>query len=200
MNILNKPEVTLEQCTEWAKSKKASELYMTLVPKLYGIALAYDIDPALVVAQCAKETGYCKFGGVLDASFKNTCGLKISKGGSCVDPDAHKRFDTWEDGITAQCEHLALYAGKEGYPLANPLDPRHFSYLHGKCKTVESLSGNWAGATYGQDLVKMMQEIKSIKVSTSNVDVQEYKDTIATLTAQRDELRTKLNQINTLSK
>ena len=198
MNILNKPEVTLEQCIIWAKSKKASDLYMTLVPKLYGLAITHDIDPALVVAQCAKETGYCKFGGVLDASFKNPCGLKIPQGGSCTDPDAHKRFDTWEDGITAQCEHLALYAGKEGYPLANPLDPRHFKYLLGKCKTVESLSGNWAGSTYGQDLIKMMQDIKNTKVP--NIDTEQYESTIASLKKENDSLRAKLSQINTLSK
>lgn len=164
MNIINKPTSTLEQCLQWAKNKKASQLYIDIVPILYNTAVKEGIDPTLVVAQCAKETGYCKFGGVLDASFKNPCGLKISKGGACDDPNAHKRFDTWEDGILAQVQHLALYAGKSGYPLSNPLDPRHFPYLKGKCPTVESLSGNWAGKTYGQDLVKMMREIIDTKV------------------------------------
>ncbi|MGO0807090.1 hypothetical protein ACTPEF_24150, partial [Clostridioides difficile] len=39
----------------------------------------------LAVAQSAKETGFCNFGGVLDASFKNPCGLKTSVGGSDTD-------------------------------------------------------------------------------------------------------------------
>ena len=159
MLILNKPTSTYLQCKKWAESKNPNPLFLEILPKLYNIAIENGIDPTLVIVQCAKETGYCKFGGVLDASFRNPCGLKIAQGGDNYDPNAHKRFDSWDDGITAQCQHLALYAGKEGYPLSNPLDPRHFSYLLGKCPTVESLSGNWAGKTYGQDLVVMMAQI-----------------------------------------
>ena len=163
MNILSRPTSTLAQCLQWAINKKAPDLFLTIVPILYNTAHAEGVDPTLVVAQCAKETGFCKFGGVLDASFKNTCGLKTTKGGGCKDPNAHTRFKSWSDGAKAQVQHLALYAGKSGYPLKNPTDPRHFPSLFGKCKTVESLSGNWAGATYGQDLVKMMKEIRNIK-------------------------------------
>lgn len=164
MNILGKPTSTLQQCLQWAKDKKASDLFISIVPILYNAGVQEGVDPTLVVAQCAKETGYCKFGGVLDATFKNTCGLKVTAGGSCTDPNAHKRFDSWEDGALAQVQHLCLYAGQKGYPLANPLDPRHFPYLLGKCPTVESLSNNWAGATYGQSIVTMMQQIINTEV------------------------------------
>ena len=134
---------------------------MEILPILYNTAVENGVDPTLVVAQCAKETGYCKFGGVLDASFKNPCGLKTPGGGGDKDKNAHTRFDSWEDGVLAQVQHLALYAGKEGYPLSNPKDPRHFADLFGKCKTVKSLSNNWAGSGYGEDLEKMMKEIMS---------------------------------------
>lgn len=161
MNILSSPTSTYEQCRRWAESKNASDLFMEILPILYNTAVENGVDPTLVVAQSAKETGYCKFGGVLDASFKNTCGLKTPGGGGDYDKDAHTRFDSWEDGALAQVQHLALYAGKEGYPLSNPKDPRHFPELFGKCKTVKSLSNNWAGGNYGQDLEKMMREIIS---------------------------------------
>lgn len=198
MNILSKPSSTLAQCTQWAKSKKATDLFMELVPKLYSIAEREGVDSTLVVVQCAKETGYCKFGGVLDASFKNPCGLKVSQGGDCKDPNAHKRFNTWEEGILAQVQHLALYAGKSGYPLANPVDPRHFSYLHGKCKTVVSLSNNWAGATYGQDLVKMMNDV--INTKAVDTEVETLKATIEKKDKEIADLKSKLSQINTISK
>ena len=168
MNILSKPTATYEQCEAWAKKKKASKTYMDILPQLYSIAEKHGVNPCLVVAQCAKETGYCRFGGVLDASFKNTCGLKSSKGGGDKDPNAHARFKTWEDGITAQVEHLCLYAGKKGFPVANPKDPRHFPYLKGECKTIEGLSGKWAGKGYGENLVEMCKEIASIKVEKKN--------------------------------
>ena len=160
-NILSGPSVTLDQCMRWAESKKATDLFMEIVPILYNTAVENGVDPALVVAQSAKETGYCRFGGVLDASFKNTCGLKTPAGGGDYDKDAHTRFDSWEDGALAQVQHLALYAGKEGYPLENPKDPRHFKSLFGKCKTVRSLTGNWAGGSYGSDLEKMIDDIRS---------------------------------------
>lgn len=160
-SILSKPTSTYEQCKKWAESKKTSALFMEILPILYNTAVENGVDPTLVVAQCAKETGYCRFGGVLDASFKNTCGLKTPGGGGDKDKNAHTRFNSWEDGALAQVQHLALYAGKEGYPLSNPKDPRHFSDLFGKCKTVKSLSNNWAGSGYGEDLEKMMKEIMS---------------------------------------
>ena len=163
MNIIGKPTSTLTQCLQWAINKKANDLFLTIVPILYNTAVREDIDPTLVVAQCAKETGYCKFGGVLNASFKNTCGLKTKTGGDCKDPNAHMKFKSWSDGAKAQCEHLALYAGHKNYPKKDPVDPRHASYLYGKCKTVESLSGNWAGQGYGQDIVRMMKEISNTK-------------------------------------
>lgn len=197
MLILNNPTATLSQCISWAKSKKASELFMDILPILYNTGVKEGIDPTLVVVQCAKETGYCKFGGVLDASFKNTCGLKVPQGGGCTDPNAHMRFNTWEDGVLAQVQHLALYSGKEGYPLKNPIDPRHFSYLHGKCKTVESLSGNWAGATYGQDLVKMMNDVINTK---DDLNVEYYEKLIIEKDDMIKNLKDKLNKINELSK
>ncbi|WP_300279327.1 cell wall-binding repeat-containing protein [Peptacetobacter sp.] len=160
-DILSEPTSTYEQCRRWAESKRASDLFMEILPILYNTAVENGVDPTLVVAQCAKETGYCKFGGVLDASFKNTCGLKTPNGGGDYDKNAHTRFDSWEEGALAQVQHLALYAGKEGYPLENPKDPRHFADLFGKCKTVKSLSNNWAGSSYGEDLEKMMKEIVS---------------------------------------
>ena len=173
MDILSSPTVSYEQCEEWAISKHASEIYMDILPLLYDISIQYGVNPAVTIAQCAKETGYCKFGGVLDASFKNPCGLKSPKGGGDYDPNAHTRFDSWEDGISAQVQHLCLYAGQEGFPLTEPKDPRHFPYLLGRCQTVESLSGNWAGAGYGESLVKMCREIEAIQIYQPEPEVQE---------------------------
>lgn len=161
LNIISKPTSTYEQCKKWAEDKKASDLFMEILPILYNTAVENGVDPTLVVVQCAKETGYCRFGGVLDAPFKNTCGLKTPSGGGDKDKNAHTKFDSWEDGVLAQVQHLALYAGKDGYPVSNPKDPRHFADLFGKCKTVKSLSNNWAGSGYGEDLEKMMNEIMS---------------------------------------
>lgn len=163
--ILSKATATVEQCKEWARSKNATTTFIDNATLYFQICKASGVNPLVAYTQYAKETGYGKFGGVLDESFKNPCGLKIPEGGGCTNPNAHKRFDSWEDGISAHVDHLALYAGADGYPNSSTLDPRHFSYLKGKCKTVESLSGNWAPSqTYGSDIVRMMNEVKKIEI------------------------------------
>lgn len=169
MNILGKPTASIEQMKEWARSKKAHQEFIDLAPLYYEVSKAAGVNPIITYTQSAKETGYFKFGGVLDITFKNPCGLKVSGGGGDKDPNAHKRFASWEEGIQAQVDHLALYAGAEGYPKPGTPDPRHFPYLKGSAKTVESLSGKWApSSSYGNDIVKMVKEVESTKVEVKD--------------------------------
>lgn len=154
---------TAAQGRAWAASKGASSKFIELVDTFWEIAVAVGVNPVVAYCQSAKETAFGNFGGVLDASFMNPCGMKTSSGGGNYDPNAHQRFESWEQGIIAQVDHLALYAGAEGYPKANTPDPRHFPFIKGKASnTVEGLGGNWApSATYGNDIVKMMAQLES---------------------------------------
>ncbi|MGL4850957.1 MAG: peptidoglycan-binding protein [Clostridium sp.] len=149
---------------KWLKSKKAHKLALDNVDNFYNLAKKKGVNPSVLLCQAMIETGWMKFGGVLTAEYKNTCGLKNSKGGGCLDPNAHAKFKSWEDGIEAHAEHLALYAGKKGYPLKRPKDPRHFDYLYGKCKTVEELSGTWAmDESYSKKIIKLVNELEGGK-------------------------------------
>lgn len=168
--ILGKPSATETQAFDWAMSKKATSVFMSNSAWYWVEATLLGIDPTVAYAQYAKETGFGRFGGVLDETFCNPCGMKNSAGGSDTDPTAHKRFKNWEQGIKAQLDHLALYAGAEGYPKAVTGDPRHFPYLKGKCTTVESLGGCWAPSKeYGNGIVKMMREIQAMPVKAPPV-------------------------------
>lgn len=166
--IISKPTANVKQMEAWAKSKNANQLFIDLAPIFYNTSVAAGVNPLVAYCQSAKETGYMKFGGVIDATFKNPCGLKINAGGGCSDPNAHKKFNTWDDGIKAQIDHLALYAGAQGYPKVGTPDPRHFPYLKGTAPTVESLGGKWAPNTnYGVEIVKMMREVEMMNVTES---------------------------------
>lgn len=170
--IIGPATATLEQCREWAHIKKSKQTFIDNLLIYFNECLKVGINPVVAITQYAKETGYGKFGGVLDESYKNPCGLKETTSGKddCTIAEAHKRFNTWEDGIKAHIDHLALYAGVNGYPKVNTLDPRHFSYLKGKVPTVEALGGSWCPSdTYGHDLVKMIKEIKVVKVQVKDV-------------------------------
>jgi N-acetylmuramoyl-L-alanine amidase len=194
MNILtSKPSVTLEQCEAWIRSKKSvNSLAITNMSLLYKAATKRGIEPAVFIAQAMIETGYFKFGGVLDASFHNTCGLKITKGGGDYVANAHMRFASWEDGINAHADHLALYAGAKGFPKYSPntkgyynenckangttKDPRHFTYLYGCCKTVEGLSGKWAtNKKYAEMILTLVKEIQSNKAVEKKKDETKVK-------------------------
>jgi len=158
--ILRTPRATVGQAQAWAKAKGATDVFIGLADIYWTLAPKAGVDPAVAYAQSAKETGYGKFGGVIDETYRNPCGLKTSEGGGNYDPRAHQRFRTWEDGVSAHIDHLALYAGAPGYPKKGTLDPRHFPYLLGTAKTVEQLGGKWApSATYGEDIVRLMQEL-----------------------------------------
>ena len=189
MNILSNPTATKEQLLAWVKTKKPNKLALDLLDLYWCISVENGVNPILVYCQSMKETGYLKFGGVLNETFKNPCGLKNTAGGGCTDPNAHMVFDSWAKGILAQVEHLALYAGKEGYPLKNPVDPRHFSYLLGKVKTVEGLSGNWAGGNYGEAIIKMCNEVQNMKTEEDS-NVQELNSQLLS----KEEMITSLNK------
>lgn len=158
--IISSARATAGQAKAWAKNKGATELFISLADIFWKLAPIIGVDPVVAYCQSAKETGYGRFGGVLDESFKNTCGMKKNDGGGDYDKEAHQRFVSWEEGIQAQLDHLALYAGAPGYPKATTPDPRHFDFIAGTAKTVESLGGKWAPSiSYGTDIVKMMDEL-----------------------------------------
>lgn len=206
MKILNTPRATYKQCEQWLNNKNtAHPLAKAMLPLLWDSAITNGIDPCVLIAQAMKETGYFNFKGVIKPNFCNTCGLKVTKGGGDQDPGCHKRFDTWEDGIQSHADHLALYAGAPNFPKYSPecashmnttckdngttLDPRHFTYLLGKCPNVEDLSGNWAPSkTYGEDIVRMVEEI----MNTTIEEDKELREAVTSLSKSIDVILKKL--------
>lgn len=201
INIISKPTVTLNQCYNFTLTvDTASSLCIDLIPIIYEGSLVRGLDPAMTLSQIYYETAYFNYTGVLDASYHNVGGLKIPAGGGDKDPDAHKRFDSWYDGINAFLDHLCLYAGGYGYPkyskdvesyynikklsydsasLKNngeTLDPRQFPYLFGKCKTIESLTGNWCPQeSYSTNIINIAKKIQNASnenpgIDTGNID------------------------------
>jgi N-acetylmuramoyl-L-alanine amidase len=165
--ILGKPSATIAQAQEWARSHRAPQEFIDLAPLYWEIAPKRGgVDPAVLYVQFGHETGYLYRDGKsmagIDASYHNPCGLKITQGGSDTNPNAHKKFKDWHEGITAHADHASLYAGADGYPMPGTPDPRHFPYLLGTVKTVEGLGGRWApSATYGERLASEIKKLQS---------------------------------------
>jgi len=151
-----KPTADRRRVHRWADSKRCADVFHDIIDGGWGHAGDIGIDAAVFVAQAAKETGFGRFGGVIDASFHNSCGLKTAAGGDNDDPAAHMRFRDWDRGARAHCAHLALYAGVLTPAQANRLgDPRAFESIHGVAPTVQELGGKWApDPAYGRSMVR----------------------------------------------
>lgn len=196
---------TVEQAKAWAAAKGATHEFIALADLYWQIAGDVGLNPVGVYAQTAKETGFGRFGGVIDASYCNPCGLKVRSGGGNYDPKAHKRFKNWPEGIQAHVDHAALYAGVAGYPKKVTPDPRHFTWIAGKAKYWEDLSGKWApSATYGTAVVKMMEQIEGVVIEDTNPVqeriIAELKQSLADATSKADRAEKKLKAVRKIVK
>lgn len=160
--IIGQATATVEQARQWARNKAATGIFISLADLYWNNCESHGkVNPVAAYCQAAKETAFGKFGGVLNESYCNPCGMKITAGGGDYDASAHTCFMVWGDGIRAHLDHLSLYAGALGYPKEITDDPRHFPYLIGTAKTVEALGCKWApSATYGEEIVKMMRDLE----------------------------------------
>ncbi len=150
------PTADRRRVHRWADSKRCADVFHDIIDAGWEQAGDIGIDAAVFVAQAAKETGFGRFGGVIDATFHNSCGLKTAAGGENDDPDAHMRFPDWERGTRAHCAHLALYAGAISTAEARRLgDPRAFASIQGVAPTVPELGGKWApDPSYGRSIAR----------------------------------------------
>lgn len=156
--ILGVAQASISQAQAWARANKASQLFVDLAPLYWRLApVRGGVRPEVAYAQAALETGWMHFkSGAVAREFHNPCGLKTALGGGDGDPDAHQRFTSWEAGVTACLDHLALYAGAQGYPKppGTTPDPRHCQCLAGVASDVEALGGKWApNPGYGERIV-----------------------------------------------
>lgn len=175
VNIISESKVTAEQAENWAKSKGATETFIELADLYFKYYREHgNVNPAIAYVQAAKETGYGKFGGVLDESYNNPCGLKTAAGGLDTDKDAHKKFNNWDQGVQAHLDHLALYAGANGYPRNNSYDERQFKTIKATAFTVNSLGGKWApSSTYGEEVNNLYKELLSFSEVKIDKDAAE---------------------------
>lgn len=153
---LGPPTIQWGRAATWATSRGAPAWWSDLARLVW--VLDGHVRPEVMWAQACKETGFGRFlrpdgtpSPATNPTMRNPCGLKPPDGAGNDDP--HHTFPTWTHGFLAQHDHLALYAGADGYPQAHTPDPRHFAWLHGRAPTVEALSSNWAGVGYGESIV-----------------------------------------------
>jgi len=124
-----------------------------MAPASYAAAVEYGLDPTVVIAQSAHETGWGHFGGVLDATYFNVAGIKTREGGGNFDPEAHQRFDDWQHGAQAHASHLRAYTSVPLEDHLEDLSPRSVWVWpkNHRFTRMRQLGGHYAPSpTYGE--------------------------------------------------
>ncbi|MDY4831994.1 MAG: glucosaminidase domain-containing protein [Treponema sp.] len=119
-----------------------------------------NINSDVAFAQMCLETGFLRFGGLVQADFHNYCGL-----GAMDAEHPGERFETEQLGVRAHIQHLQAYATTQEVQLNNPLiDPR-YNWVH-KTKLVTDifgLTGTWATDTnYGNKIDEILSRMEKI--------------------------------------
>lgn len=151
----------------------------------YKLAPKYGIDPSMAISQSILETGWFKYvGSAVKPEHHNYCGLGVTSTGI-----TGGIFDSIEDGVTAQLQHLYAYGCKDTLN-ETILDPRFKYVTRGIAPYWQNLAGRWAVPgydkstystpeaamkaenTYGQKILNIRNKLLATQVT--DADIEKY--------------------------
>lgn len=166
--IVGPPSAPYATVRAAAQAVPCADWYLRALVALWEAGIKTGVDPVVLAAQCAHETGWGRFGGAVDATFGNTAGMKTRAGTGDTAAD-HARFAIDRDGYPrvgalAQAHHLLAYAGFPA-PVDTPDERAVYAgpgtALFGSAQYVEDLGGKWApAADYGQRVAAIVQRLR----------------------------------------
>lgn len=151
--LLDQGQLSADQLTDFFMSRnpEADRAHIRQFAQYYiDEAAAEGINSDAAFAQMCLETGFLRFGGLVQPEFHNYCGL-----GAMDAEHPGEVFETEELGVRAHIQHLQAYATTADVELHKELvDPR-YNWVH-KTKFIESifeLTGTWAtDPLYGEKI------------------------------------------------
>ncbi|NLK51587.1 MAG: hypothetical protein GX295_03960 [Syntrophomonadaceae bacterium] len=217
--IIGEATATREQARAWLQQKAPD--WGFLVDLYWDIASEYRIRPDIALCQACKETGFFRFGGIVQPWQNNFCGLgatgQVSDGNTPLlgaDPnrvrfqkEVHGAiFIDRATGVEAHIQHLFAYATKENLPGGKVLlSPRFNLVKRGSAQYVEHLGAaenpsgvGWAypGVDYGKSIVRDYLDRLLVYVAPPSPPPlnPEQTETIRELQSQVKQLQQELNQ------
>ena len=178
---------TEEDCVKVIKKilSNNDDFDVEIAKSFWKLAPKYGIDPMMAISQSILETGWFKYqGSAVKPEQHNYCGLGVVSNGV-----EGGKFDTIEDGITAQLQHLFAYGSTEELNEAI-LDPRFKYVTRGIAPYWQQLAGRWAcpgydkntystpeaamaaNNTYGQKILSICKSLESAVVT--KLDIEKY--------------------------
>lgn len=126
----------------------------------------------IAFAQALKETGFFRYGGIVRPEQNNYCGIGAFNGNT---PGQAATFPSPQIGVRAHIQHLKGYCSIVK-PKKEIVDPRYEvlvkKKLLGTAPYVTDLNGKWAwpGTTYGQGILKILDQILEVKIDEVNCE------------------------------
>ncbi len=161
IGIFGEPQVGPEAMARFVVSRN-KDFDPRIARAFHDVGRRYGIRGDIALCQAIIETGWFMFdsGTAVRPSQHNYCGLGVLKKGM----RGHS-FDSIEEGVTAQIQHLYAYASKEELPKGERMvDPR-FSLVNRGCATTwHDLSNRWAmNPAYGASIMDLYQKLLQFK-------------------------------------
>lgn len=141
----------------------------TVADSYLTISKIYGVRGDVAFFQAMLETGYLNYGGEVDPSWHNYCGLKNEDG------SGYAMYGSIQDGVEAHIQHLYCYASNDPIPEGREqLDPRFFTFLRGSVTCFEDLGGRWAVPGYDPNSYSSLEEAKEAHRSYGDIIVSLY--------------------------
>jgi hypothetical protein len=154
-SILGPTLLTTEQMNQYVRKINPKAPLLGSFYKTLGEY--YGIRGDVAFAQAMLETDYFRFTGDVRNGQNNYAGIGATGGGV-----RGASFQTPQDGVLAQLQHLYAYATNAPLPNRYPLvDPRFHLVNRGSATTWTALNGKWAvpGTTYGQSILNLYHKM-----------------------------------------
>lgn len=161
--ILGETRLQVEQMYAFVSSRNP-DFPREIAEAFYTIGKRYGIRGDIALCQSILETGWFKFTGGTAVTLEqnNFCGLGVTKLGI----KGHA-FDTIEEGVTAQIQHLYAYACKKELPKGEKLiDPRFSLVRRGIAPTWADLNRRWAANShYADRIMKLYSQMANFDIN-----------------------------------
>lgn len=156
-SVMSQPRASQRQAEAWAQTnavRKDSPYTALTIKKIvdnyWQWGIHYGVDPALALAQSAKETGFWSYGEDVGPDQFNFAGIGATGG------VPGKSFPTISAGVRAHVLRMRMYAVNDGSVYDVGILGRALPEYHwGRYPNIENFNGVWAvpGTNYGQSIV-----------------------------------------------
>lgn len=144
---------TLAKFLAHGNKKLGKELTYEFADIYIDEAKKEGINWDVAFVQMCLETGFLKFGGLVEDGQNNFCGL------GSFDSKKGASFPTIREGVRAHIQHLKAYSTTDDLK-GTLIDPRFHLVQRGSAKNVYDLAGRWAeDPKYGVKLYSLLKRV-----------------------------------------